>query len=1122
MGKPNLGYQDLERLNQSPEMQKVIEEEFGTAMEGVSRRRWLQLMGASLALGAAAGCRFQPEKIVPYAFRPQNRIPGTPVRYATLIELDGFAQPVEALSFDGRPIKLDGNRMHPMTKNLSENSPGTSSAFTQNRILDLYDPDRLRSPLKQVSGGNFEESNWGDFIAALRGLLGGNDLKSVAVLAEPSASPSLHKLREQFESRGGTWTTFAPLGDDNTREGSRLAFGKVVRSHYAFDKAKVVVCLDADPLHFDGAAMKHSREFAAARDVEHIDEMNRLYCVESDNSITGSSADHRMSLPSSKIGSFLGSLAAEVEKWLAGNGKLEPTAKYRSKLLIAMASDLVENKGAGMVIVGERQPPEVHAAAHKLNDLLGNNGSTITFSSPIDAERSGMMAGLRDLTSGLASKKFTSLVILGGNPVYDAPADLKLSDAISACENSIHLSYYANETSKFCNWVFNVSHPLESWGDGLSYDGTWCLAQPLVSPLFEGRSAIEVLASAMSDADVDGQTIVAANAKEKFGESGWTTALHNGFFMDSAGEAVSVSLETIEFPGDDGKWRDEWDGKLVEMVFTPSRSVYDGRFANSGWMQELPDFVTKITWDNAALVSPETAEKLGLKQDRLYPFSFNGDDVTLPVHIQPGQAKGSIAIAIGYGRTAAGAIGGHRDKNIAPVGFDVATLRNSENWYINESVEVTKNSGTSYPLAVVQENWAIDSVGREEIQRRMFVDPADGTRSNLIREGSFDSFKDFQSKQDSHGDDHGDSHASTLGRTVKQVAATGTALPIINAVFRQEDGHQGDSHDDHDHGAADDHGHGEQHNWPNFHEHELFDLTPGVREQYKSSNTENKNSWGMSIDLNKCTGCNSCVIACQSENNIPIVGKDQVYRGREMHWMRIDRYFGNNLYNAEAAESDDKQIVHQPVACHHCENAPCETVCPVAATTHSSEGLNDMVYNRCIGTRYCGNNCPYKVRRFNYLNYSDAVTFVKYPDADRLSKADRALQNLMMNPEVTVRSRGVMEKCSYCVQRIQNVKIVAKGEGNRPIGPNEITTACQDSCPTGAIKFGDINNTESDLHKAHNNPRSYAMLSELNNYPRTKYLARVRNPHPSLMDMDDRGERKRKMMMNATPGAALI
>jgi Fe-S-cluster-containing dehydrogenase component len=1094
----DLGYQDFERLNESPEIQRAIDEEFGSALraagpgidaegdDGFSRRHWLQLMGASLALGAA-GCRYQPDQLVPYAFRPQNRIPGTPVQYASMIDFAGYAHPVEATSYDGRPIKLDGNRLHPQTKNLSERSPGPSAVFTQARILELYDPDRLRSPMVR-KGSLLEEATHQDFVSEFRKLLNQKDLSSVAILAEPSASPSVQRIQKEFVARGGHLHFFTPVTDDNAREGSKQAFGQVVRPSYEFDKARVIVCLDADPLLMDGDAIRNNRLFAAGRDVDHSATMSRMYCVESDYSTTGACADHRMSLPSSRIASFLGALAAEIGKRKAGD-KVDSKLKYREKLLAAMAQDLVDHNGAGVIVVGDRQPAAVHAAAHKLNEQLGNVGKIVSYTAPLDADRPLLMASLMELKTKIEAGTVKTLVIAGGNPVYDAPVDVDFKGLISKCSTSIHLSYYKNETSNVCNWVYNLAHPLEAWGDGLAYDGSWCLAQPLISPLFGGRSLIEMLSSAMGDADVTGLSIVEATAKEKLGaagfESKWRQAVHDGFVADSAAKPLTVTTQSVAMPENDGAWGKEWDSsaKSLELVFTTSRAVHDGRFANNAWLQELPDFVTKITWDNAALVNPETAKKLGLKQDTLYRFSYNGREIGLPVHIQPGQAKGSIAVSIGYGRKAAGAVGGDVNRKIE-VGFDVAPLRDSTNWFINNGVEVFPSSGTVYKLAVIQPNWEIDATGRNEIQNRMFMNEK-GERSALLREGSFESYRHFL-EHNSH-----DSHQPGQAKS--------TALPILhNVAFEKKDETKSEKDKDHGHG----------HSWPTaFHEHELFDLTPGVRETYRADNPNMKNAWGMSIDLNKCTGCNACVVACQAENNIPIVGKWQVFRGREMHWMRLDTYFGNNLFNTEAAQSDDKQLIHQPMACHHCENAPCETVCPVAATVHSTEGLNDMVYNRCIGTRYCGNNCPYKVRRFNYLNYSDAVTFVKYPEkyADRLTVGDRSLQNLVMNPEVTIRSRGVMEKCTYCVQRIQNTKIVAKTEGNRPLGANEITTACQDVCPAGAIKFGDLAHLESDVRREQKNPRAYALLSELNNIPRTKYLARVRNPHPALMDQDDRG-----------------
>ena len=1088
-------YQPLEQFHadsRTPEgvASGALDADFGAALEGLddglSRRRWLQLMGASLALGAAStGCRYQEEKIAPYAFRPQNRIPGIPVKYATSLNFAGVAHPLEATSYDGRPIKLDGNKLHP-------DSLGASDTFTQARILELYCPERLRSP-QMRDDDVFSDSEWTAFFGAASGLFS-QDLSSVAVLAEPNASPTLAKLKGDLEARGGKWFTFTAINDDNSRAGTKLAFAQSLRPQYHFDKAKVIVCLEADPLKIDPAVIRNNKKFAAGRDADH-GVMSRLYVVEAANSITGGCADHRMSLPSSKIASFLGALAAAVAGRKAGDA-VDRKLPYREKLLAAMAQDLRDNAGSGIIMVGESQPAEVHAAAWKLNQELGNLGATIEFTQPLDADRPSGVESLKQLAA--QSSNIKTLLILGGNPVFDAPADLDVGKTISSIGTTIHCTLHRNETSLLCNWLYNVAHPLESWGDGQSVDGSHCLSQPLIAPLFGGKSEIELLSELLTGKAVDGLSLVQETAKPAVQgdfQTAWNRAVHDGFVAGSAAKPVAVTLGNVESPANDGAWGSKWEGKQMEVVFTPSLSVYDGRFANSAWLQELPDFNTKLTWENAALVSPETADALGLKQDTKVEFQIGGKTVTLPVHVQPGQARGTIGLAIGYGRRAAGKVGGDELAGVESAGTDVNQLRTTANWHWVGGA-TTNARGPFYRLACTQEKWTIDATGRDEIQARMLMDKH-GIRSRLIREGSFASYQEFTKKHphDAHGHDEKHDHAaegSPAEGEKHSSAAKLTFLPVINSNFEPVNAPEEDAH-----------AHAPQ--WPeSFHmHHKLFDLTPGVREKYKQDNHELRNVWGMSIDLNKCTGCSACVIACQAENNIPIVGRDQVLRHRQMQWMRIDSYFGENLYNKEAAKSDDKMVVHQPVTCHHCENAPCETVCPVAATVHSTEGLNDMVYNRCIGTRYCGNNCPYKVRRFNYLNYSDAVTFLKYPGADRLSSGDRAIQNMMMNPEVTIRSRGVMEKCTYCVQRISTTKIKAKNE-QRPIGANEITTACQDVCAADAIKFGDLNHPESDVHAAHANPRAYVMLEELNNYPRTRYLSRVRNPHPDLVDWDDR------------------
>lgn len=1091
-------YSDLEQMVQTPEAQAAIEEQFAAATtdlnDGLSRRRWLQIMGASLALGGATGCRFQEEKIAPFVFRPHNRIPGETVQYATMIDTNGVASSLLATSYDGRPIKLDGNTDHPSCL-------GGSDAYTQGTILQLYDPDRLRNP-RVVSGEEksakqspFNESTYEAFSEAARGLLNQSSLAGVAILAEPNSSPTRAKLRADFEGKGGKWFEFTSVSDDNTRKGSKLAFDAVHRAHYHYDKAKVIVTLDCDFLGVHPSVAINSRRFAEGRDVDH-EHMNRMYCIETQFTQTGGSSDHRMSLPTSKIASFAAALKEAIGS-ASAEGHLEESLPYREKLLAAMAQDLVKYKGKGIIVAGESQSPEVHAMVHQLNQELGNHGETITFTE--HGSEDFCLDSIKSLCDDISAGSVQTLVVLGGNPVYSAPSDTGFAEKLSSVKNSIHLSLYQNETSLRCGWVYNLAHPLECWSDGLAFDGSWCIAQPLIRPLFGGKSEIEILATLMSDNEADGLELVRATAKDQISgnfDDEWSKAVHLGFVDGSAAEAVSPSLSSFdELPANDGAWKKTWEkGDKLEMSFVPSRSVFDGRYSNNAWLQELPDFITKVTWDNAALVNTKTAEANGLKHDQICKLKVDGKDISMPVCVTPGTADGVVVVQLGYGRTSAGRVGGDELRGIPSVGHNVASVRSALRWWAAPGTEAI-NSGTRHRLAMTQEPWLIDKTGRDEIQDRMFVDDK-GNRSRLIREGTWESYHHFL-EHAHEGDDHGD-HASVAPKKDP------SALPVITNVGFTTLEKSDDKKRKHGQGSN-------QKQWPEGYKihHENKDLTPGVRQRYTLENESYTNVWGMGIDLNKCTGCNSCVIACQAENNIPVVGKWQVDRGREMHWMRIDRYFGDNLYNQEAAEHDDKQITHQPVTCHHCENAPCETVCPVAATTHSSEGLNDMVYNRCIGTRYCGNNCPYKVRRFNFLNYSDAVTFIKYPGpmgkSDlaphvQTTEEDKQLQNLMVNPEVTVRSRGVMEKCTYCVQRIQNVKIKAKAE-RREIGDNEVKTACQDACPCQAITFGDLNNENSDVAKAHASPRAYTMLEELNNWPRTQYLARVRNPHPDLVTL---------------------
>jgi molybdopterin-containing oxidoreductase family iron-sulfur binding subunit len=732
----------------------------------------------------------------------------------------------------------------------------------------------------------------------------------------------------------------------------------------------------------------------------------------------------------------------------------------------------------------------VHAAIWRINQALENLGKTITFTEV--ESRVSYTEQLKELVSGI--QDISTLIVLEGNPVYDAPADIDFAAALNQVDHTIHVAESANETSRECGWFANCSHPLEAWGDGLSYDGSHCIAQPMIEPLYGSRSTLEFL-SILCGHDAGGLEIVRQTAAPKLSgdnaDNAWAEVVHLGFISGSAAPPVEVSIADTQRLTPLQDWKRSWESGPLELIFTPSRQLFDGRFANNGWLQELPDFITKLTWDNAAVVSPRTARTLGLRQSQLVRVESGGSHVDLPVHIQPGHAPGTVTIAMGYGRSVVGRVGGNALSGIPLVGADASLLRTADRMYWKSDVRLSGLSGKA-KLALSQDPFTIDEMGRRGIHNRL------GEHSPLIRSGTFEEYRAFVAK---HGPQVDESELKTehdpdwTGHqdvdAPKESALRRGQLPIVQVADRgmQEHAETGDAH------AADEHSHedGEPSHdtrWPQGHglHFENKSLTRGPI--YSATH-----KWAMSIDLSKCNGCNACIIACQAENNVPVVGKEQVARGREMSWMRIDAYVIEDREHDPDAENADFKF--QPVTCQHCENAPCETVCPVAATVHSDEGLNDMIYNRCIGTRYCGNNCPYKVRRFNYLNYSEAVTFIKYPNEGIYNEQEKQLRGLGMNPEVTVRSRGVMEKCTYCVQRIQNTRIRARNE-KRPIGPNEITTACQDVCPTGSIVFGNMADRESDVHKNHRNVRAYQLLDQLNNLPRTRYLARVRNPHPAL------------------------
>ncbi|MEZ5351360.1 MAG: TAT-variant-translocated molybdopterin oxidoreductase [Bryobacteraceae bacterium] len=956
-------WRSLEQVAETEEFRSFLDNEFtqGTSewTNPVSRRRLLELMGASLGLAGLTACTKQPpEKIVPYVTQPEDIVPGKPLFFATALPVSGFGDGVLVESHMGRPTKIEGNPNHPA-------SLGSTGVYHQSAALGLYDPDRSQSVLRE--GRNSTWQRFQESLNLLREELLASKGAGFRLLTETVTSPTLAALIREFlatypEAR---WHQYEPVNRGAVHAGTKLAFGEAVSPVYHVDKADIIVALDADFLTAGPGAVRYSRDFASRRKPEN---MNRLYAVEPTPSLTGGVADHRLALNSADVDSFARALAAKV-----GVAVTSGATKAPAVWVDAIAKDLNAHKGTSLVVAGEHQPAAVHALAAAMNAALGNIGTTVTYIEPVEADASDQMASLAQLTADMAAGKVTSILIAGANPLYNAPPDLKFAEALRSVKLRMRLGEYDDETSAVCHWQVPMAHPLESWGDLRSYDGTVTLQQPLIAPLYEGKTAIEVISVLLNRAGRELRDVVKENwagqLKRDDFDNFWEKSKHDGMIAGTASAPRAVTLNK-----DLGAQLPAAPASGAEVVIRPCPSVYDGRYTNNAWLQELPRPLTKITWDNAVLISPKMASSYKVQNGDILEVKAGGRSVKGPAWILPGQAEETITVHLGYGRTRHGKVANN-------VGFDAGKLQSKADPWRVAGASIGK-TGDWYELAITHNHHSME--GRE-----------------IVRFATVDEYK---AKPD----------------------------------FAQA----------HDKG------------------HELFNMYPEF--EYKSY------SWGMSIDLNACTGCNACTIACQAENNISVVGRDQVIREREMHWIRVDRYFEGSL--------DDPSIHHQPVPCMHCDNAPCENVCPVAATSHSGEGLNQMTYNRCVGTRYCSNNCPYKVRRFNFFRYADWET--------------ESFYNLR-NPNVSVRSRGVMEKCTYCVQRINVARIEAEKE-DRKIRDGEVITACQSVCPAQAITFGDMNDPNSKIAKLKKDSRDYGLLAEINTRPRTTYLAKLRNPNPEL------------------------
>ncbi len=946
-------WKNLQEANGSNAFEKILPGEFpdGTSewLDPLSRRSFLKLMSASIALAGVGACTRQPLRpIVPYVRQPEELIAGRPLFFATALTFAGYARGALVETHEGRPTKIEGNPDHPA-------SLGASDIFMQAEILVLYDPDRSQAVIEDG-----QISTWDSFLGYLNSLSQAwksNRGAGLGVLTRHETSPTFRDQMERLLSKypAAVWHEYEPI------------LTNIPSAVYHFDRAEIILSIGADFLSAGPASLIQQRDFAAARRVTGRPQgMNRLYVVESTPSLTGAMADHRIPLGPNEIADLL----REIRTGLEQNGSNPLPAQ--DKVVSALVGDLRQSAGKSLVIAGPHEAPAIQEFTRWCNELLGNVNVTVDYLSP-DLRRPDLGELVEEINAG----RVETLLIIGGNPVYDAPADLEFAKALAKVPNSIHIDLYANETAEHCRWHIPEAHALESWSDACAFDGTATITQPVIEPLFAGRSRHQLLAAVLEEAPAESYDIVRGFWQKQHPtadfEKIWRKSLHDGIVtgwqVTAQGSSAVDSHRSAPVASTGG----------LNLLIRADPHIGDGRFSNNAWLQELPKPLTKLVWDNAALVSPATAERFHLANEDVVELKYRGREVHAPVWILPGQADDCVTVHLGYGRRRAGNIG-------SGIGFNANELRMSDALWGGPGLQIEK-TGRRQTLVTTQHHYSMED-------------------RQLIRTGT----------------------VAEYGKDPASITRTDELPPAKSDTLYRNYSYQG-------------------------------------------------LAWGMAIDLNTCIGCSACTIACQAENNIPVVGKEQVAAGREMHWIRVDRYYRGEVQNPAT--------FHQPVPCMQCEDAPCELVCPVGATVHSEEGLNQMVYNRCVGTRYCSNNCPYKVRRFNFLEY----------DVNRFEA--RPPLKLMRNPDVTVRTRGVMEKCTYCVQRINAVKIDAE-TANRPIRDGEITPACAQACPAEAIVFGNINDPNSRVAKLKASPLNYALLQELNTRPRTTYLAKLTNPNGAL------------------------